>query len=66
MVVVWVFHAVSAVCLQFVIVLFPDYTHLLFCYEWRIKSVAILKKRFECVHPVLKKNIIIFGDTDKN
>ena len=29
-IVVWVFLAVSWVCLQFVIVVFPDHTHLLF------------------------------------
>ena len=29
-IVVWIFLAVPWVCLQFVIVLFPDYTHLLF------------------------------------
>ena len=28
--VVWLFFAVPWVCLQFVIVVFPDYTHLLF------------------------------------
>ena len=30
-IVVWLFLAVSLVCLRFVIVVFPDYTHLLFC-----------------------------------
>ena len=29
-IVVWLFLAVSWVCLQFVIVVFPDHTHLLF------------------------------------
>ena len=29
-IVVWLFLAVSRVCLQFVIVVFPDHTHLLF------------------------------------
>ena len=29
-VVVWLFLAVTCVCLQFVIVVFPDHTHLLF------------------------------------
>ena len=29
-IVVWLFLAVSLVCLQFVIVVFPDHTHLLF------------------------------------
>ena len=31
-VVVWLFLTVPRVCLQFVIVAFPDYTHLLFLY----------------------------------
>ena len=30
MIVVWLFLAVPWVCLQFVIVIFPDHTHLLF------------------------------------
>ena len=29
-IVVWLFHAVPWVCLQFVSVVFPDHTHLLF------------------------------------
>ena len=32
--VVWLFLAVSWVCLRFVIVVFPDHTHLLFYYFW--------------------------------
>ena len=32
-IVVWLFLAVPRVCLQFVIVVFPDHTHLLFCKE---------------------------------
>ena len=35
MIVVWLFLAVQWVCLQFVIVVFPDHTHLLF---WSYKS----------------------------
>ena len=31
--VVWLFCTVSKVCLQFVIVVFPDHTHLLFCID---------------------------------
>ena len=31
MIVVWLFLAVPWVCLQFVIMVFPDHTHLLFC-----------------------------------
>ena len=30
-IVVWLFLAVAWVCLQFVIVVFPDHTHLIFC-----------------------------------
>ena len=30
-IVVWLFHAAPWVCLQFVIVVFPDYTHFLKC-----------------------------------
>ena len=31
MIVVWLFLAVPLVCLHFVIVVFPDHSHLLFC-----------------------------------
>ena len=31
LVIMWLFLAVPYVCLQFVIVVFPDHTHLLFC-----------------------------------
>ena len=37
--VVWFFRAVSWVCLRFVIVVFPDDTHLLFLY-YRLISVV--------------------------
>ena len=30
-IVVWLFLTVPRVCMQFVIVVFPNYTHLLFC-----------------------------------
>ena len=33
MIVVWLFLAVSRVCQQFVIVVFPDHTHLLFLFK---------------------------------
>ena len=32
MIIVWLFLAVPLVCLQFVIVVFPDHTHLLFLF----------------------------------
>ena len=47
----WLFLAVSCVCLQFVIVVFPDHTHLLFepgceisnvvSFKWELSSVSI-------------------------
>ena len=48
----WLFLAVSCVCLQFVIVVFPDNTHLLFeprrvisnnvvSFKWELSSVSI-------------------------
>ena len=35
----WLFLAVPWGCLQFVIVVFPDHTHLLFCinYHWKVR-----------------------------
>ena len=41
MLVVWIFLAVPLVCLQFVIVVFPDHTHLLFS----VLFVDFLKKK---------------------
>ena len=35
-IVMWLFLAVPWVCLQFVIVVFPDHTHLLLFLEWYI------------------------------
>ena len=40
-VVVWLFLAVSYVCLQFVIVVFPDHTHLLFLKEISLENRLI-------------------------
>ena len=34
----WLFLAVPWVCLQFVIVVFPDHTHLLFCIDVSVLS----------------------------
>ena len=47
-IVVWLFLAVPWVCLQFVVVVFPDHTHLLFqrtaarwaCRRWRTRVVS--------------------------
>ena len=33
-IVVWLFLTLSRVCLQFLIVVFPDHTHSLFVYKW--------------------------------
>ena len=41
MIVVWLFLAVPWVCLQFVIVLFPDHTHLLFVCKYRLVAYTI-------------------------
>ena len=41
-IVVWLFLAVPWVCLQFVIVVFPDHTHLLF---WKLNIFDIIDKR---------------------
>ena len=40
---VWLFLAVPWVCLQFVIVVFPDHTHLLFLISLRIISMNNVK-----------------------
>ena len=39
--VVWLFLAVPWVCLQFVIVVFPDHTHLLF-FQWDISDLPLV------------------------
>ena len=39
-IVVWLFLTVPWVCLQFVIVVFPDHTHLLFKAYIKLKAVA--------------------------
>ena len=39
-VVVWLFLTVAWVCLQFVIVVFPDHTHLLFLLAFRIQPIC--------------------------
>ena len=42
-IVVWLFLAVPHVCLQFVIVVFPNYTHLLFLQCLKQKSLKQVK-----------------------
>ena len=41
-IVVWLFLAVPLVCLQFVIVVFPDHTNLLFLFKLIIQSTSII------------------------
>ena len=36
--IVWLFFAVTWVCLRFVIVIFPDHTHLLFWYPFQFSN----------------------------
>ena len=42
-IVVWLFITMTQVCLQFVIVVFPDHTHLLFCIMDTISQKVIIK-----------------------
>ena len=53
-IVVWLFLVVPWVCLQFVIVVFPEYTHLLFLWVF---CVGFLLCR--AVHYVLSRFVII-------
>ena len=46
----WLFLAVPCGCLRFVMVVFPDYTHLLFCMIAEIMSELIINSDcFPCV-----------------
>ena len=47
-VVVWLFLMVPLVCLQFVIVVFPDHTHLIF-----VVQMGILMKKFDIYKYIL-------------
>ena len=42
-IVVWLFLVVPLVCLQFVIVVFPEYTHLLFCGSFVLGSCFVMQ-----------------------
>ena len=55
-VVVWLSLAVPWVCLLFVIVVFPDNTHLLFLYDLEI--IPIGSTIYRKGHPVLPSNFI--------
>ena len=64
--VVWLFLAVTWVCLRFVIVVFPDHTHLLFLLHVVTSSVIQFNKFF---HPMVKSYKIIISninETKKN
>ena len=52
-IVVWLFLAVPWVCLQFVIVLFPDHTHLLFLTIYVTVNTYLISKGVSCVKRVL-------------
>ena len=41
-IVVWLFLMVPWVCLQFMIVVFPDHTHLLFCVSQLVQFAVLL------------------------
>ena len=41
MIVVWLFRTVPQVCLQFVIMVFPDHTHLLFVMDFKSLNYAL-------------------------
>ena len=55
LIVVWLFLAVTCVCLKFVIVVFPDHTHLLFIIGFRYSKYVLI----ETVH--LNSHNIRFG-----
>ena len=60
MIVVWLFLAVSWVCLQFLIVAFPDHTHLLFfymCVAGSVEKRIILHHYFKILYKIVKGNI---------
>ena len=48
MIVVWLFLTIPQVCLQFVIVLFPDHTHLLFYIKSREPGVLFISLFTHC------------------
>ena len=70
MIVVWLFIAVPWVCLQFVIVIFPDHTHLVFLINWaRQWLVTFNLLKTEAVLFTLKTDffpLLIFDNIPKN
>ena len=59
MIVVWVFLAMSRICLQFVIVVVPDHTHLLFltnAYQCITKLDEILRRKCMYSHPLHRES----------
>ena len=49
MIAVWLFLAVPWVCLRFVIVVFPDHTHLLFLQQKRKQTPSVMIVISSCV-----------------
>ena len=61
-IVVWLFLAVPWVCLQFVIVVFPDHTHLLFGIQEHVRDlenncIIIMCKSYNIMNAYKKKQI---------
>ena len=50
---VWLFLAVQRVCLQFVIVVFPDHTHLLFFLQILDSIWAVIAQMFCMLQPTI-------------
>ena len=59
MVVVWLFLAVPWVCLQFVIVVFPDYTHLLFFFASNLQLAPYISFSVDLYFPQFAALIIL-------
>ena len=59
MIVVWLFLAVPWVCLQFVIVVFPCHTHLLFvlCHNHPFLNLLTITTRFNLMQQAKKKKL---------
>ena len=59
---VWLFLAVPLVCLQFVIVVFPDHTHLLFLGVSDSKNSfqTIRNSYFECLSVLFNKSMCAY------
>ena len=55
-IVVWLFLSVPWVCLQFVIVVFPDHTHLLFLFRktisYMLSADHVFVEAYACYRPI--------------